>query len=497
MKKHILFLSLLSSILFITSCQKELSFENGGTPSEGTLQSDLTGECLPKTVEGIYEAGTPLVGTTNYIDVEVNVITPGSYTIYSDTLNGIFFRATGVFTAAGTTTVRLKGSGTPIDAGVDTYVISYGASICTVAVTTLPDGAGAPAEFTLVSTGGNCSVASQTGDYIQGVLISPGTNTVELSVQVTTIGTYDITTTASNGITFKGTGALLSQGPGTIILKAEGTPGASGATPIVVNAGAAGTCNFSVTVIGQATYSIVCGSEIINGQYEENVNLDGSNTITIQVQVTTPGGYNITGTAAGMTFSASGSFTTGGTTETITLLGTGKPNADGDITVPLIGGTPACSVEVTVDPATNPGTIDWKFTEGPTTYQGAASDVTLDVQTLPPPISMTVSILSYFGESTGGDEIDFGLIDVAGGITVNETYTSNASTTNAVIFSFFSSGTTEYYADPQTTGKVMTFKITAHNTTTKTIEGTFSGTAENEAGATKTITAGTFKGTYQ
>src|SRR5688572_21292967 len=99
MKKHILFLSLLSSILFITSCQKELSFENGGTPSEGTLQSDLTGECLPKTVEGIYEAGTPLVGTTNYIDVEVNVITPGSYTIYSDTLNGIFFRATGVFTA--------------------------------------------------------------------------------------------------------------------------------------------------------------------------------------------------------------------------------------------------------------------------------------------------------------------------------------------------------------------------------------------------------------
>jgi hypothetical protein len=494
MKKHILFLSLLSSILFITSCQKELSFENGGTPSEGTLQSDLTGECLPKTVEGIYEAGTPLVGTTNYIDVEVNVITPGSYTIYSDTLNGIFFRATGVFTATGTTTVRLKGSGTPIDAGVDTYVISYGASICTVAVTTLPDGAASPAEFTMVSTGGNCSVVDLAGTYTQGVALTLA-NTVELNVNVTKIGTYNITTTASNGITFKGTGVLPALGPATITLRGEGTPGTSGATPIVVSASTTSTCTFSVTVVGPAAFSVNCGSADVLGDYEAGVNLDGSNFVDIEVNVTSLGGYNISASANGMTFSDNGTFSTLGV-QTITLQGSGKPTAAGTFPFNISNGNPACSFDVIVDPGTNPGTIDWKFTEGPTTYQGAASDVTLDVQTLPPPISMTVSILSYVGESTGGDEIDFGLIDVAGGITVNETYTSNATTTNAVIFSFLSAGTTEYYADPSTTGKVMTFKITAHNTTTKTIEGTFSGTAENEAGATKTITAGTFKGTY-
>jgi hypothetical protein len=43
----------------------------------------------------------------------------------------------------------------------------------------------------------------------------------------------------------------------------------------------------------------------------------------------------------------------------------------------------------------------------------------------------------------------------------------------------------------------MVFKVTSHNTTTKTIEGTFSGTCRNAANAIKTITTGTFKGTYQ
>src|SRR6186713_2405773 len=113
MKKPLLLLSLLAVIVFFNACQKELSVETGSNPSQGSLQSDVTGDCLPKTVSGIYEAGTVLNGTTNYIEVQVSVASAGSYVVYSDTVNGIFFRATGVFNATGLTTVRLKGSGTP------------------------------------------------------------------------------------------------------------------------------------------------------------------------------------------------------------------------------------------------------------------------------------------------------------------------------------------------------------------------------------------------
>ena len=83
---------LLAVIVILNACQKEKSFESGTTPSEGLLQSDISGDCLPKNVVGTYEQGTALNGTTNYIEVTVDVTTIGSYTIYTDTVNGVFFQ---------------------------------------------------------------------------------------------------------------------------------------------------------------------------------------------------------------------------------------------------------------------------------------------------------------------------------------------------------------------------------------------------------------------
>ncbi|HEY0067868.1 MAG TPA: hypothetical protein VGB46_10910, partial [Flavisolibacter sp.] len=62
-------------LLFIVSCQKEYSFEQG-QPSRGSLRSDVTFDCLPKTVNGTYRAGAAL-GDTNFIEVEVNVLQTG------------------------------------------------------------------------------------------------------------------------------------------------------------------------------------------------------------------------------------------------------------------------------------------------------------------------------------------------------------------------------------------------------------------------------------
>ncbi len=157
MKKQFVFPSLIltMSLLFFVACQKEYSFEKTSNPSRGSLQSEVSGECLPKTVNGIYEAGTVLDGT-NYIDVQVNVTTPGSYLVKTDTVNGIFFQATGAFADPGLNTVRLLGNGTPQNAGIQNYIVSYDSTTCNVAVTTLPKGGNVPAVFTLESGGATC-----------------------------------------------------------------------------------------------------------------------------------------------------------------------------------------------------------------------------------------------------------------------------------------------------------------------------------------------------
>src|SRR5258706_2940795 len=125
MKKRFLFLFLAAGLVLINACHREASFEGGGTPSKGSLKDDGTGNCLPKTVAGAYVAGTALAGTANYIEVQVNVTQTGSYTVYTDTVNGIYFRTSGVFTTTGLATVQLKGIGTPSVAGIDNFIVKY------------------------------------------------------------------------------------------------------------------------------------------------------------------------------------------------------------------------------------------------------------------------------------------------------------------------------------------------------------------------------------
>ena len=53
MKRYIICCLALFIVVMI-GCQKELSFEVGNNPSKGSLQSEATGDCLPKTINGIY-----------------------------------------------------------------------------------------------------------------------------------------------------------------------------------------------------------------------------------------------------------------------------------------------------------------------------------------------------------------------------------------------------------------------------------------------------------
>jgi hypothetical protein len=350
MKKRFLFLFLISGLVLMNGCQREYSLESGNTPSEGSLQDDGAGDCLPKTVAGAYVVNVALVGATNYIEVQVNVTKTGSYTIYTDTVNGMYFRGSGAFTATGLFTVQLKGNGTPLTTGISNFIVTYGTSGCTIAVTTV----GSLAVFTLDGAPGGCMGAAVAGTYTAGTILT-ASNNVTINVNVTTIGAYSITTTLSNGMTFSGSGVFAVTGAQAIVLIGSGTPAAGGNTNIPVSVGSS-SCSFPVNVgaaAGAATFTINCATPAtINGTYTVGTALNpATNTIGITVDVTTPGTYTITGTINNMTFNASGTFAATGAGQNVTLVGTGNPNTPNANIVPLIGGTAPCNITVNVNPA--------------------------------------------------------------------------------------------------------------------------------------------------
>ena len=473
------------TVLFF-ACQKEISPETLGTPADGSLQKDGGGLCMPKAIKGTYVAGTSLSPSTNTMDVTVDVSATGDYTIYTDTVNGYSFRSTGIFTSTGMQTVNLKGGGNPVTQGNNVFTVYFDSTECDVTVAVLPAGAGGPAVFTLGGAGGNCTTPVISGSYIIGTALN-SSNTVKLSVNVTTIGTFHVTTSAINGMTFScGNGVFTATGQQTITLTGSGTPsGTPGSISIPVNAGTS-TCNFQITTTAGGAYTVNCSTADVNGTYDAGTPLDPmTNAVDIDVNVTTTGPYNIaTSLNNGMTFNASGTFSTTGV-QTIQLAGNGTPSLGGTFNI-SVPGSPSCTFPITVN---GPATIDWKFTQGTTTYQGSTDNAQL--QSLAP----TFTNFNYTG-SSANETFIFSLVDITGGINNNETYNTNSTSSNTGAFIFNFTAGDIWTADPQTAGTSVIFKITTHNTSTKTITGTFSGTVKNFAGTVLAITSGTFTATY-
>jgi hypothetical protein len=336
-------------LILIISCQKEKSFEVGNNPSKGSLQSAITGDCLPKTVNGSYVAGTALVPATNTITVSVDVKKTGIYTVYTDTVNGYFFRSTGIFIKTGVTAVTLRSNGTPFATGVNNFVVNYDSTTCDIAVTVTNT---PPAVFTLEGAPGNCTGAVVSGSYATANTLN-FTNTVKISVNVTTKGTYAITTT-KNGMTFSAAGTFTATGVQPVTLVGTGTPTVNGDNIVPITVGAT-TCNFTVPVGTPAVGFLggtpgSCTPANVSGTYTVGTALvSAANTVQIQVNVTTLGVYSIaTNTVNGISFAASGSFTVLGA-QALTLNGIGTPTAGGTQNFIVTFGTSSCNFNVPVN----------------------------------------------------------------------------------------------------------------------------------------------------
>ena len=345
------FLITITTIIFISACQKELSFDVDGN-AKGTLKSDVSGDCLPSIVNGIFRVDSVL-NNTNFIDVQVNLTNTGTYDIKSDTINGYSFRGTGTLGIAGLNTVRLYGSGTPLVAGTDAFTIKFDSSICVVNVIVIGINTGI-AVFTLEGAPGTCPGAVVNGIYTAGTLLAID-NTVTLTVNVITPGTYVLGTLLVNGMIFTSTGFFPNPGVQSVTLNGTGLPLAAGTFNLTASNGTS-NCTFSIIVLqsgGGAVYTLnttgsACSGATYTGTYDAGTPLTSANMVLINVTVVTTGTYSIiTNTDDGIQFSGAGTFTSTGI-QPVTLTGSGTPVAGGVFNYTAAAGVSTCTFSITV-----------------------------------------------------------------------------------------------------------------------------------------------------
>ena len=351
MKFAYLTISVLAAFLFFSGCKK-LEDTNPGGVSVGTLKDSTNGNCLPVVINGIFIVDSVL-NNKHYVDVQVEVAVGGTFDIKTDTVNGYSFKKTGTL-GTGLNIIRLYAGGKPIATGVNTFYITYGLSSCSFKITVYTGGSGfGTALYTLGGSPGNCSVSSITGNYIVGQATTAA-NKVEMTVNVSAIGTYIITGTAINGVTFSASGVFTNPGIQNIFLAASGTPTAAGLFTYPVT-NSTTSCSFPITytvTITNATYALSgspgnCTSAAVLGTYTAGTVLTAANVAVINVNVLSPGIYTIvTLPVNGVSFSATGTFNITGQQQ-VTLNGTGTPTAAGTFSFWVSGGGNTCSFSVT------------------------------------------------------------------------------------------------------------------------------------------------------
>ncbi len=141
-------------IVLIVACTKESSYESGSSTSSvatGTLKDSL-GNCQNIAIKGNYVVDTVLTDS-NYVVVTATITKPGNYKIYTDTVNGFWFRDSAYILTSGTQTFKLKGYGKPILPLTSNFTVYFNSSYCLFSI----------AVSSMSSTGG--TVTTPSGDY--------------------------------------------------------------------------------------------------------------------------------------------------------------------------------------------------------------------------------------------------------------------------------------------------------------------------------------------
>lgn len=110
-------------IFLLYACEKKYNPDPFQSSQNNTSVGNLNEE--PHFTITEYPSGIAL-NNTHIISLPVEVSKKGTYTITTDTVNNIYFNATGTFNNTGPKTVVLQGHGTPDTSGVFSLTIKYG-----------------------------------------------------------------------------------------------------------------------------------------------------------------------------------------------------------------------------------------------------------------------------------------------------------------------------------------------------------------------------------
>lgn len=283
----------------------------------------------------------------NKMKLTVNVTNPGFWSMWTNTVNGYSFAGTGTFLTTGSQEIELIGSGTPINSGNDSFILSSNSD------NAIKNCSGIIVGVSQVAYTMDCANAVVNGSYMQAVPTS-SMNTIALPINVTATGVTTISTNTVNGISFtSGPINLSSLGSQIVTLSASGTPTNGGSTDLIFtgSSGGTATCNVTVPVAAQPiAYTMSCGTIAVQGSYAPNVAMTAGNTMTLTVTASYGGAWSITTDEVnGVTFSGSGTLTVG--QNTLTLKATGMPVAGGiheySLTSNSSSGSVTCSHRVT------------------------------------------------------------------------------------------------------------------------------------------------------
>lgn len=368
----------------------------GLVPSNQTLEMDIS--------PNIYSCNAPIasqnIGPFSS-DTTLNItvtLTAGTSTTISGTVNGCnnqpldsgFVYIYGGYYNSYTAS---------ISNGTYTITIPSCSSMGTVFVTAYDNIGGYTTSTNVTVTGTNVTVPTMTicntnqnatytpmgcqvyGTYDVGVPVN-STDYFMAIVSVMSTGNYQITASSNSGVYFSASGVFDHIGLDTVYMQAAGTP-ASGGTYNVTWGNGGQICSSVMIVNGggpanPATFDLgqgVCSSAIINGTYISQQPLTGNNTITLVLNVTSPGSYNIfTTTQNGITFQDSGYFTSTGMM-TVVLQGWGTPNVAGTNQYQLYSnGIAGCVFDITTQPPTGAVYTCTNYTVSGTYTAGVALD---------------------------------------------------------------------------------------------------------------------------
>ncbi|MEO7802760.1 MAG: hypothetical protein ABIR81_12205 [Ginsengibacter sp.] len=237
------------AILFLISCQKELSLEDGGGISgAGSWQFTEAGTLYTGNVDSAVLSTTGVAKTLSIIGVAANQaekfsivlssVTDFAVGSYSASLSQAEFRyftqaktifqgdfLSGEFvvdiTSLANNTIEGTFSGIAKDSTGTEAQILLGKFKSAI---NLGTGGGAiEATGVLNSNGTACAPIQVDGVYTQGIALT-GTNTIQVEVNVATTGTYAIATNTVNGVSFSATGSFSETGVQNVTLTGTGIP---------------------------------------------------------------------------------------------------------------------------------------------------------------------------------------------------------------------------------------------------------------------------------